>query len=29
LTAIVERAVFLERTAHSDIAFALNFARGR
>jgi two-component system, NtrC family, nitrogen regulation sensor histidine kinase NtrY len=26
LTAIVERAVFLERTAHSDIAFALNFA---
>jgi two-component system, NtrC family, nitrogen regulation sensor histidine kinase NtrY len=25
LTAIVERAVFLERTAHSDIAFALNF----
>jgi two-component system, NtrC family, nitrogen regulation sensor histidine kinase NtrY len=26
LTAIVERAVFLERTAHSDIGFALNFA---
>jgi two-component system nitrogen regulation sensor histidine kinase NtrY len=26
LTAIVERAVFLERTAHSDIAFSLNFA---
>jgi two-component system nitrogen regulation sensor histidine kinase NtrY len=26
LTAIVERAVFLERTAHSDISFALNFA---
>jgi two-component system nitrogen regulation sensor histidine kinase NtrY len=26
LTAIVERAVFLERTAHSDIAFTLNFA---
>jgi two-component system nitrogen regulation sensor histidine kinase NtrY len=26
LTAIVERAVFLERTAHSDIAFAVNFA---
>ncbi|HZK89013.1 MAG TPA: PAS domain-containing sensor histidine kinase [Stellaceae bacterium] len=26
LTAIIERAVFLERTAHSDIAFALNFA---
>ena len=26
LTAIVERAVFLERTAHSDITFALNFA---
>jgi two-component system nitrogen regulation sensor histidine kinase NtrY len=25
LTAIVERAVFLERTAHSDIAFAMNF----
>jgi two-component system nitrogen regulation sensor histidine kinase NtrY len=25
LTTIVERAVFLERTAHSDIAFALNF----
>ena len=25
LTAIVERAVFLERTAHSDIAFELNF----
>jgi len=27
LTAIVERAVFLERTAHSDIAFTLNFAQ--
>ncbi|MBV8779511.1 MAG: PAS domain-containing sensor histidine kinase [Alphaproteobacteria bacterium] len=26
LTAIVERAVFLERTAHSDIAFRINFA---
>ncbi len=26
LTAIVERAVFLERTAHSEISFALNFA---
>jgi two-component system nitrogen regulation sensor histidine kinase NtrY len=26
LTAVVERAVFLERTAHSDITFALNFA---
>jgi two-component system, NtrC family, nitrogen regulation sensor histidine kinase NtrY len=26
LTAIVERAVFLERTAHSDIAFSLSFA---
>ncbi len=26
LTAIVERAVFLERTAHSDISFAVNFA---
>jgi two-component system nitrogen regulation sensor histidine kinase NtrY len=26
LTAIVERAVFLERTAHSEIAFALSFA---
>ena len=26
LTVIVERAVFLERTAHSDIAFSLNFA---
>jgi len=26
LTAIVERAVFLERTAHSDIAFATQFA---
>ena len=26
LTAIVERAVFLERTAHSDISFALRFA---
>jgi len=26
LAAIVERAVFLERTAHSDIAFELNFA---
>jgi two-component system nitrogen regulation sensor histidine kinase NtrY len=25
LTAIVERAVFLERTAHSDIAFTMNF----
>jgi two-component system, NtrC family, nitrogen regulation sensor histidine kinase NtrY len=25
LTAIVERAVFLERTAHSDIAFTINF----
>jgi two-component system, NtrC family, nitrogen regulation sensor histidine kinase NtrY len=25
LTAIVERAVFLERNAHSEIAFALNF----
>src|SRR5580700_3588454 len=27
LTAVVERAVFLERTAHSDITFALNFAK--
>jgi two-component system nitrogen regulation sensor histidine kinase NtrY len=27
LAAIVERAVFLERTAHSDITFALNFAQ--
>ncbi len=27
LAAIVERAVFLERTAHSDITFALNFAK--
>jgi two-component system nitrogen regulation sensor histidine kinase NtrY len=26
LTAIVERAVFLERTAHSDIAFTMRFA---
>jgi two-component system nitrogen regulation sensor histidine kinase NtrY len=26
LTAIVERAVFLERTAHSDIAFTTHFA---
>jgi two-component system nitrogen regulation sensor histidine kinase NtrY len=26
LTAIVERAVFLERTAHSDVAFSMNFA---
>src|SRR3984957_16861351 len=26
LTAIVERAVFLERTAHSDISFRMNFA---
>src|SRR5262252_535436 len=26
LTAIVERAVFLERTAHSDISFSMNFA---
>jgi two-component system, NtrC family, nitrogen regulation sensor histidine kinase NtrY len=26
LTAIVERAVFLERTAHSDIRFSMNFA---
>jgi two-component system nitrogen regulation sensor histidine kinase NtrY len=26
LTAIVQRAVFLERTAHSDISFALDFA---
>ncbi len=26
LTAIVERAVFLERTAHSDITFALKFS---
>jgi two-component system, NtrC family, nitrogen regulation sensor histidine kinase NtrY len=26
LTTIVERAVFLERTAHSDIAFSMNFA---
>jgi two-component system nitrogen regulation sensor histidine kinase NtrY len=26
LTAIVERAVFLERTAHSDIAFTMHFA---
>jgi two-component system nitrogen regulation sensor histidine kinase NtrY len=26
LTTIVERAVFLERTAHSDIAFTMNFA---
>ncbi|HWB48123.1 MAG TPA: PAS domain-containing sensor histidine kinase [Stellaceae bacterium] len=26
LTAIVERAVFLERTAHSDIGFSMNFA---
>jgi two-component system nitrogen regulation sensor histidine kinase NtrY len=26
LTAIVERAVFLERTAHSDIAFEMRFA---
>jgi len=26
LTAIVERAVFLERTAHSDVKFELNFA---
>ena len=26
LTAIVERAVFLEKTAHSDIAFEVNFA---
>ena len=26
LTAIVERAMFLERTAHSNITFALNFA---
>jgi two-component system, NtrC family, nitrogen regulation sensor histidine kinase NtrY len=27
LTAIVERAVFLERTAHSDITFAVSFAK--